>query len=69
MIMANRYRICAIWPLSAPPGVTPAARAETVVCGEVEVDSGAIEGYLNLEVHVYCLYDGQNNWFWPYITL
>ena len=28
----------------SPPGVTPAARAEMVVCGEVEVDSGAIEG-------------------------
>ena len=44
MIMASRYsRFAYLTPFS-PPGVTPAARAEMVVCGEVEVDSGAIEG-------------------------
>ena len=59
MIMVSRYsRFAYLDPLS-PPGVVPAARAETMVSGEVEVDFGATEGQMNLEVQVYCLYDGQ----------
>ena len=61
VIMASRYiRFAHLAPLS-PPGVTPAARAEIIVCGEVEVNSGATEGQLNLKVHVYCLHDDQIN--------
>ena len=44
MTMASRYsKFAHLAPLS-PLGVTPAARAEMMVCGEIEVDSGAIEG-------------------------
>ena len=44
MIMASRYSRFAYLAPFSPPGVTPAARAEMMVCGEVEVDSGAMEG-------------------------
>ena len=44
MIMSRRYsRFAYLAPLS-PPGVAPAARAEIMVCGEVEVDLRATEG-------------------------
>ena len=44
MIMASRYsKFAHLAPLS-PQGVTPAARAEIMVCGEVEVDLRATEG-------------------------
>ena len=65
MIMASRYsKYAHLAPLS-PLAATPAVRAEIMVCGKVEVDSGPTEGELNLRVHVNCLFDGQNNWVWP----
>ena len=43
MIMVSRYsRFAYLDPLS-PPGVAPAARAEIMVCGEVEVDLRAVK--------------------------
>ena len=44
MIMASRYSRFAHLPPLSPPGVTPVARAEIMLLGEVDVDLRATEG-------------------------
>ena len=66
--MANRHHNFEdLTPLRAP-SIPPAVWAEIVVYREVEVDLRAIKGQPNLWADVYCLSDGHNNWYWPYIT-
>ena len=64
--MESSYSIFADFDLSGPVAGPIHGGVETVVCSEVEVDLRAVKGQLDLKVDVYRLFDGQNNYMWPY---
>ena len=60
--MESSCSIFADLDLSGPAGGPIHGGVEIVVYSEVEVDMRAIKGQTYLGVHVYCLFEDQNNY-------